>query len=119
MNIFASDFLIIRMKNKLKIFGIIVALQAVLYLIYTSLRAQRLQEIEDINQDFSITKGVVTRRSTTKGNNVWVKYTVNGVDYVNSDGFYEFQKFKVGDTVKVKYLNTNPDIMITQYNNDF
>ncbi|GAB0155372.1 hypothetical protein CHRYSEOSP005_06330 [Chryseobacterium sp. Alg-005] len=90
-----------------------------IYYIATSLRKNELNNIEFINKDFKITQGIVTRKSVQKGNHLWVKYNVDGKEYVNSDGFIWYQKFNVGDTIRVKYSKTKPELMITEFNEYF
>ncbi|BAP29362.1 hypothetical protein H5J24_21490 [Chryseobacterium capnotolerans] len=107
------------MKDKLKVFATIAVLMLGIYFIATTIRKNVLEDIDYVNQDYEITNGIVTKKSTYKGNNVWVKYTVNGTEYIESDGFSESENFKVGDTVKVKYSKTKPELMITQFNDQF
>lgn len=107
------------MKDKIKVFGILTLLMIGIYYIATTLRKERLNNIDFINKDFKITNGIVTRKSVQKGNHLWVKYIVNKKVYIESDGFSEFQKFNVGDSVKIKYSVSKPNLMITQFNDQF
>jgi hypothetical protein len=107
------------MKDKIKVFGILALLLISIYFIATTLRKNELNNIDFINKDFKITNGIVTRKSVQKGNHLWVKYIVNKKEYIESDGFSEFQKFNVGDSVKIKYSVSKPSLMITQFNDQF
>lgn len=107
------------MKDKLKIFGMLAICVFSMYYIFSVFREKELENIEFINKDFKITKGIVTKKSMYKGNHLWVKYSIHDIEYVESDGFLESQKFNVGDTVKIKYSKTKPNLMITQFNDQF
>lgn len=107
------------MKDKIKVFSILVLLMFGIYYIYKYLEKRRLEDIEYINKDFKITNGIVIRKSVQKGNHLWVKYIVNKKEYIESDGYSEFQKFNIGDSVMVKYSVSNPNLMITQFNDQF
>lgn len=107
------------MKDKIKIFGILTLLMVGIYFIATYLRVGEINNIQQINKNFKITTGVVTKKSVQKGNHIWVKYNVNGNVYVESDGFLESQKVNVGDSVKVKYSIDKPELMITEFNEYF
>lgn len=106
-------------RNQIKVFIILGILLFGIYYIATSIRKNELNNIEFINKDFKITKGIVTRKSVQKGNHLWVKYNVNGIEYIKSDGFIWYQKFSVGDTIRVKYSKTKPELMITEFNEYF
>lgn len=107
------------MKDKLKVFGILTLLMVSIYFIATYLRVGEINNIQQINKNFKITTGIVTRKSVQKGNHIWVKYNVNGNTYVESDGFLESQKVNVGDIIKVKYSIDKPELMITEFNEHF
>ncbi|SMP22539.1 hypothetical protein [Chryseobacterium profundimaris] len=66
------------MKDKLKVLGILTLLMISVYFIATYLRVGEINNIQQINKNFKITTGIVTRKSVQKGNHIWVKYNVNG-----------------------------------------
>lgn len=107
------------MIDKLKVFGILALIMFGVYYIATSLRDNELQNIDFINKDFKITKGVVVKKSVQKGNHIRVKYNVNGNQYTGIDGFTSYQKVNVGDSVGVKYSITKPELMITEFNEQY
>jgi len=107
------------MKDKIKVIGILTLLMVCIYFIATNLRAGEMSNIRQINKNFEIITGVITRKSVQKGSHIWVKYMVNGSVYVESDGFLESQKINVGDSVKVKYSIDRPEVMITEFNEYF
>lgn len=107
------------MKDKLKVFGIIGIMAFVIYLIATNLRKQELKDIDFINQNYSLTKGVIIKKSLQKGNHIRVKYTVDNKEYIGIDGFTSHQKLSEGDTILVKYSVTKPNLMISQFNEQF
>ena len=107
------------MIDKLKAYGLKALVVLGVYYIAITGREKELQNIKFINTDFKITKGVVIKKSLQKGNHIWVKYNVNGNYYEDSDGFTDYQKVKVGDSVDVKYSATKPELMITEFNEYF
>lgn len=107
------------MKDKLKIFGILVVMIGGIYFIATGLRNKRLENIDFIKTDYQTTKGIVTKISTYKGHSIHVKYKVGKYHYISSDGFDIENKIMVGDTIMVKYSTTKPELMITEFNEQF
>jgi hypothetical protein len=107
------------MKDKLKVFGVIGLMTFGIYLIATNLREQELEDIDFINQNYKFTKGVVIKKSVQKGNHIRVKYNVDNKEYIGIDGFTSYQKVSKGDTVMVKYSVTKPELMISQFNEQF
>lgn len=107
------------MKDKLKVFGVIGLMFFGVYFIATNLRQQELENIDFINQNYKFTKGVVIKKSVQKGNHIRVKYKVDNKEYVGIDGFTSYQKVNEGDTIFVKYSISKPELMISQFNEQF
>ena len=107
------------MLDKLKVYGLLALVMFGIYYVATSLRDNELKNIDFINKDFKITKGVVIKKSVYKGNHIRVEYNVNGNEYIGIDGFTSYQKVNVGDSVDVKYSITKPELMITEFNEQF
>ena len=106
-------------KEKFYIFLTILCLSSIIYFIATGLRNKELENINYINQNFIVTKGIITKKSVHKGRHIRVKYIVNGKLYEDSDGFNENDKIEEGDSVFVKYSKTNPELMITEFNEKY
>lgn len=106
-------------KEKICIFLVLFGMVSIVYFIATSLRSERIEEIKFIKTDYKITRGIVTKKHTYKGNSVHVKYKVNGKDYEEIDGFEEKYKFKEGDSITLKYSVTKPNLMVTEYNEEY
>jgi hypothetical protein len=106
-------------KEKLYIFLIILGMSSIIYFIATGLRNQELQNIEFIKNDYKITRGIITKKSVTKGRHIRVEYKVDGKLYENSDGFNENDNVQEGDSVYVKYSISKPELMIAEFNDEF
>ena len=92
---------------------------SIVYFIATSLRNEELENIKFIKKDYKTTRGIVTEKNTLKGNSIHVRYKVNGKVYDEIDGFNEKYKFNKGDSLTLKYSITKPELMITEYNDEY
>ncbi|CAN1553293.1 hypothetical protein MCETHM1_02268 [Flavobacteriaceae bacterium] len=106
-------------KEKIYIFLIILGMSSIIYFIATGLRNQELQNIEFIKRDYKITRGIITKKSVHKGRHITVEYIVEGKMYKDSDGFNENDKIQEGDSVYVKYSKSKPELMITEFNDEY
>ncbi len=106
-------------KEKICIFLVLLGTTSIVYFIAMSLTKQREKEIEFINKDFSLTRGIITGKSVHKGRHVTVKYKVGEKYYEDSDGFNENDKVEEGDSVYVKYSKLKPELMITEFNDEY
>jgi len=104
------------MKSKLIVVAIFITIFAVIFYLIDETRTD---DIEIINKNPKITKGIVVEKSVYKGRSIDVKYYVGGKEYIQGDGILEENKVEVGDTVLVRYSVENPELMITQFNNKF
>lgn len=93
----------------------IIVITGVVYLI----SANDEKKIKIINNSFKFTKGIVTNKNTYKGHFIKVKYIVNGKSYIESDGIDERDNINKGDSIMVKYSTEKPELMITQFNDNF
>lgn len=107
------------LKEKICIFLVLLVSMSGIYFIATGLAEKRDQEIEFINQDYVIIRGIVTKKSTYKGNSIRVKYNVDGKYFEDSDGFNINDKVKEGDSIFIKYSKSKPELMITEFNDEF
>ncbi len=107
------------LKEKTCVFLVIIGMSSVIYFIATSLRDQELENIEFIKSDYQTTRGIVTKKSVHKGRHIRVQYKVNGRIYENSDGFNESDNIQEGDSINLKYSNTKPELMITEFNEEY
>jgi|GEM_PF-1168049 len=106
-------------KEKIYIFFIILGMSSIVYFIATDLRNQELKNIEFINRDYKITRGIITKKSVNKGRHITVEYKVEGKLYKDSDGFNENDKIQEGDSIYVKYSISKPELMITEFNDEY
>jgi hypothetical protein len=108
-----------KLSDRLKLYSCILLPLVGIYFIATYLRGQRENEIKLIQTNFAITSGLILSKTTYKGKSIRVKYIVNNKTYIGSDGFDDKFNFKVGDSIKLKYLRTNPEFMITEFNEEY
>ncbi len=106
-------------KEKIYIFFIILGMSSIVYFIATGLRNQELKNIDFINRDYKITRGIITKKSVNKGRHITVEYKVEGKLYKDSDGFNENDKIQEGDSIYVKYSISKPELMITEFNDEY
>ncbi len=107
------------MKDKIKVFLTLAIVMAGIYFVATKLTDIRDEDIEFINTDYKYSKGVVTKKSVYKGHSIKVKYVVEGKVYTGSDGIDAGNKIREGDSVDIKYSMTKPELMITEFNEQF
>ena len=86
---------------------------------YIDENGAQVTEISFINQNFETTRGIITKKSVYKGHNIRVKYKVNGIIYENSDGFNVNDNIQEGDSINLKYSKTKPELMITEFNEEY
>lgn len=108
-----------KLFDRLKLYLCILLPLVGIYFIATYLRGQREKEIELIKSDFEVTSGIITSKTVYKGKSIRVKYIVNNITYRESDGFDDKFNFKVGDSIKLKYSKTKPQLMITEFNEEY
>ena len=106
-------------KEKICIFLTIIGMVSIVYFIATSLRNEELDNIKFIKSDYKTTRGIIIEKHTHKGNSIHVKYKVNGKVYEEIDGFSEKYNFEEGDSLNLKYSESKPNLMITEYNDEY
>ncbi|PHK14397.1 hypothetical protein VF12_40945 [Nostoc linckia z15] len=79
----------------------------------------RQEDIRDINTNPAYTKGIVIKKTTYKGRHIRIKYFVGGKQYIESAGFEEDDNIEVGDSIALKYSINNPELIITQFNENY
>ena len=107
--------------NRIKVFLTIGIMMGVLYLAGLKSWNNRMKEIAYIKENYGITRGIVTKKKTYKGNSINVEYYVEGILYEGNDGFdgkYE-NKFDEGDSITIKYSKIKPELIITQFNTNY
>lgn len=107
------------MKDKIKILFIIIFFIVGIYFIATKLTDLRDKDIEFINTDYKYSKGIVVKKSVYKGHSIRVKYKVKGKVYIGSDGIDIGNEIEEGDSIDIKYSTTKPELMITEFNEQF
>lgn len=105
--------------NKFKLIVCIIIGPLVIYFVASFLRNQRLKEVDFTKENFGYTKGIITKKSTHKGNSISLRYLINNKIFEESDGFEEKYNFKEGDSIILKYSKTKPELIITEYNIDY
>lgn len=93
----------------------IVIITGIVYFI----SANDKKNLNTINNSFNYTKGIVTNKNTYKAHYIKVRYIVNGKSYIESDGIKTEDNVNEGDSIVVKYSTEKPELMITQFNDQF
>jgi hypothetical protein len=89
------------------IFGSII-----LFVRYLTLK--RMEEVDEINKDYSLTKGIITETGYRNRKYVEVKFRVNGIYYGGHESIRNYYGKEEGDSVSIKYSNKNPGHFITE-----
>ncbi|MGD1318691.1 hypothetical protein [Chryseobacterium sp. 2R14A] len=104
----------ITLKQYLQFVLVMTAILGSLFLFVRHLRLKRIEEVKEINKDYSFTKGVITKMSYHKGRHVSVTFKANGSTIEGSDGIQKSTNKESGDSIGIKYWNKNPEIFITE-----
>lgn len=109
------------LKGILSIFFAISGMLTVLYLLATYERQQELNDRKFINQDYKITRGIVTKKSTYKGHSIsiTVQYYVNWVFHEESARLKKNDEISEGDSITIKYSRIKPELMMTEFDDEF
>lgn len=104
----------ITLKQYLQFVLTMTVLLGALFLFVRHLTLKRIEEVDEINKDYSLTYGVITKISYHKGKHVSVKFKVNGVSIEGSDAIQKSTNKEKGDSIWIKYWNKNPENFITE-----
>ncbi|PSR52119.1 hypothetical protein AHMF7605_00570 [Adhaeribacter arboris] len=80
---------------------------------------RRKQKFQSIKQESGITQGIVTSIKVYKGRSITVRYKVSGNIYEESDGLDAQDNVNKWDSVTIKYSIAKPELMITEFNEEF
>ncbi|KQM20733.1 hypothetical protein [Chryseobacterium sp. Leaf201] len=75
---------------------------------------ERKKDVKEIFDDYSLTKGIITKVSFYKGKNIRVRYKVDGKNIDGGNDIKELMGKNVGDSLWIKYSNKNPEKFITE-----
>ena len=115
----------IKKKKTLKgIISIVFAISGMFTLLYLLATYERQQELNDrkfINQDYKITRGIITKKSVYKSHSILirVKYYVNWIFHEESARLEKNDKISEGDSITIKYSRTKPELMMTEFDDEF
>ena len=109
------------LKEIISIFLVIFTMLTLLYLLATYERQQELNDRKFINKDYKITRGIITKKSVYKGHSISikVKYYVNWIFHEESVRLGENDKISEGDSITIKYSRTKPELMMTEFDDEF
>lgn len=107
-------------QNKILTFLLILSVTSIVITgIVYFISANDDKNLKIINNSFKHTKGIVIKKNTYKGHFIKVRYIVSGKSYIESDGITVKDNINEGDSVVVKYSTEKPELMITQFNDQF
>ncbi len=102
-----------------KLFAILLLILGGTVWVAIYLTNKRNDEIVYIKNDYTLSKGVITKITVYKGRSVRVKYRVKDKYYIESDGMDKRLNKETGDSIYIKYSNKRPELMISECNNNW
>ncbi|MFH6945162.1 hypothetical protein [Flavobacterium sp. FlaQc-50] len=106
-------------KEYFKLAGVLLGIIAFFVWLCIYLIDEKTDEIQYVKEDYTTSKGIITKMSLYKGKAVRIKYVVNGKVYEESDGMGKKLNKEEGDSIAIKYSNKKPELMISEYNWDY
>lgn len=112
------------MINSIKLVLFFVLLIAVitggLYGIVSYADRTKSEKLNQVNSDFGYAKGVIIKMSFYKGHSVYVRYAIEGRQYVHSGGWdHNPGRLRVGDSIRFRYAREKPALIITELEDAF
>ena len=102
---------------------IIIAISIIvggLYWIAKSSINANINRVEHINKGFGYGKAMITDMKAYKGHSVHVRYRIGNKEYVSSVGWDKNPKdLHEGDSIDFRYALDNPELIITEMNNEY
>lgn len=89
------------------------------FLFIRHLELKRIEKLNDINRDYSLTKGIITEIYYATGRKVSVKFKINNKIIEGSGSAKKLNSEKVGDSIVVKYSNKTPENFITELSSEY
>ncbi|MCS4165291.1 hypothetical protein [Sphingobacterium sp. BIGb0116] len=91
-----------------------------LYWIWKTGENERAIKIEAVNRNDRYVKGLITKMFYYKGRSIRVKYTVDNKEYENSGGWSKNpNNVHEGDSIWLRYAIEDPNLFITELENDY
>ncbi|WP_294286922.1 hypothetical protein [uncultured Chryseobacterium sp.] len=85
----------------------------ILFVRYLNLK--KIEQINEINRDYSLTRGIITETGYRKGRYVEVKFKVDGIFYEGREYAVNSYGKEEGDSITIKFSNKNPEHFITEF----
>ncbi|ELM3645171.1 hypothetical protein [Flavobacterium psychrophilum] len=109
----------IKKSEWFKLFVILAGIVLIFVFFFDRMDKERQTEYYLIKGNNQITRGIITKISLYKGHSISVKFKTNGVFYTGSDGFDSAKCKDVGDSILIKFYVKDPNVFITELNNEF
>ena len=105
--------------GRLKLF--LVFLGIILFFVFFIMNSidNRQIEYDLIKNNNQIISGKIIKIGLFKGHHVRVQFKVKDITYTGSDGFDTMEGKEVGDSIYIKYYVKDPNIFITELNDEF
>lgn len=78
------------------------------------LTLKKIEEVNEINKDYSLTEGMITEMGYTPRKHIRVQFVVKGVTIKGIEWIRGFRNKKLGDSIGIKYSNKDPEHFITE-----
>lgn len=100
--------------------GFLLVVIGGLYWISVFARQNKIQGIEAMNHGVGYSKGIITDFHSYKGHTLTVSYKLNGRSYEYDGGWDRNPKrLNKGDSISFKYARSNPEMILTELNDDY
>lgn len=101
-------------KEYFKFAGVLLVIIAFFVWLCSYFIEEKTDEIQYVKEDYTVTKGIITKISLYKGKTLRVKYVVDGKIYEESDGMGKKLHKNEGDSIEIKYSNKKPELMVSE-----
>ncbi|MFD0766199.1 DUF3592 domain-containing protein [Mucilaginibacter lutimaris] len=102
------------------IISIVVIIVGALYWLTASSDEDNKNRLQTINNSGVYAKGIITSIHSYKGHSVTVKYQAKGKEYLYDGGWdSNANHLGIGDSIRIKYAEANPSLIITELEDEF
>lgn len=91
-----------------------------LYLLIKNSKQEDKIRLENINQEFLYSRGVITNIKYYKGHSLTVRYIVNGKIYTYNGGWdFNPKRLSEGDSISIRFSTNSPQYLITELEKEY
>lgn len=91
-----------------------------LYWVSNEAEKNKTETNNAMHRGYDYAKGIITDIHFYKGHTIEVKYKISGVEYICTENWDENPRhLDVGDSISLKYAIENPELIITELENNY